>query len=322
MDKPTTIAVKVARKALEATDICRLELVAAEGGALPAFSAGAHIDVHLPGGWVRPYSLCNSPADSSRYVLGILNDPQSRGGSRAVHTVVQEGDLLHISPPKNLFALNATAQRSLLLAGGIGITPLLSMAEHLQANAAEFQLHYCTRAAERTAFRDRIAASAFAQQVQYHFDDGDAAQKLDLTALLAQVQKDSHVYVCGPKGFMDVVLDAARACGWPQAQLHSEFFSGEVVHAETDAGFEVQIASTGQVIAIPKDKTVTQALSAAGVDILTSCEQGVCGTCLTRVLQGVPDHKDSYLLPEEQAANDQFMPCCSRAKSARLVLDL
>ena len=322
MSNPPTLAVHVARKAQEATDICSLELVATDGGQLPAFTAGSHVDVHLPGGLTRPYSLCNNPAETNRYVLGVLREPTSRGGSLAVHNTVREGELLHISAPKNHFAMVPDAKRSLLLAGGIGITPILSMAEHLSASAADFRMHYSTRSAERTAFRARIAASNFADQVQHHFDDGDAAQKLDLAAVLAAPQDGTHLYVCGPKGFMDAVLGTARAQGWPEAQLHSEFFSAEVVHLETDAAFEVKIASTGKVVVVPKDQTVVQALAAAGVEILTSCEQGVCGTCLTRVLEGTPDHKDSYLLPEEQAANDQFMPCCSRSKSPLLVLDL
>jgi vanillate O-demethylase ferredoxin subunit len=322
MSNPPALAVRVARKAQEATDICSLELVATDGGKLPEFTAGSHVDVHLPGGLTRPYSLCNNPSETHRYVLGVLREPTSRGGSLAVHNTVQEGDLLHISAPKNHFAMAPDAKRSLLLAGGIGITPILSMAEHLSAGAADFSMHYSTRSAGRTAFHARIAAADFADQVQHHFDDGDAAQKLDLAAVLAAPQTGTHLYVCGPKGFMDAVLGTARAQGWPEAQLHSEFFSAEVVHLETDATFEVKIASTGKVVVVPKDQTVVQALAAAGVEILTSCEQGVCGTCLTRVLEGTPDHKDSYLLPEEQAANDQFMPCCSRSKTSVLVLDL
>jgi len=322
MSNAATLTVRVARKTPLATGICSLELVAEGGGALPAFTAGSHVDVHLPGGLTRQYSLCNSPAETHRYVLGVLRDAASRGGSAAVHDQVAEGDTLHISAPRNHFALAPDAKNSLLFAGGIGVTPILSMAGHLSDAGAAFNMHYCTRSAERTAFREHIAASAFASRVTHHFDDGDAAQKLDLPTLLIKPSAGTHLYVCGPKGFMDAVLATARAQGWPEAQLHYEFFGAGVVHADTDAGFDVKIASTGKVIEVPKHKTVVQALSDAGVDIMTSCEQGVCGTCLTRVLEGTPDHKDSYLLPEEQAANDQFMPCCSRAKSRMLVLDL
>ncbi|MES2948203.1 MAG: PDR/VanB family oxidoreductase [Pseudomonadota bacterium] len=318
-----TLSVRVARKAVEATDICSFELVAAQDGApLPAFSAGSHVDVFLPDGITRQYSLCNDPHETHRYLIAVLRDPASRGGSQAMHTDVQEGQLLQISAPKNHFGLAHDAQRSLLLAGGIGVTPILCMAERLALTGADFAMHYSSRTRARTAFVERIASSAFAPQVQFHFDDGDAAQKLDLAALLTNPKTGVHLYVCGPKGYMDAVLATARASGWPESQLHYEFFAAEVAKSDSDAGFEVQLASSGRIITITKDQTVTQALSAAGVEVQTACEQGVCGTCLTRVLSGVPDHKDVYLTPEEQAANDQFTPCCSRAKSARLVLDL
>jgi vanillate O-demethylase ferredoxin subunit len=214
------------------------------------------------------------------------------------------------------------AKHSLLLGGGIGITPILCMAERLANTGADFELHYCTRSIERTAFRDRIAASGFADQVQFHFDDGAPEQKLNLATLLSAPQAGGHLYVCGPKGFMDAVLKTARDKGWPEGQLHYEFFAAEVAKSDSDASFDVKLASSGRIITVAKDQTVIKALSAAGVEIQTACEQGVCGTCLTRVLEGVPEHKDQYLTPEEQAANDQFLPCCSRAKTACLVLDI
>ena len=166
------------------------------------------------------------------------------------------------------------------------------------------------------------AQDSFASHVRFHFDDGGAEQKLDLAALLGTPVAGTHLYVCGPKGFMDAVLSTARAKGWPEAQLHYEFFSAESAKLETDDSFEVTLASSGKVVKVAKNQTVVQALAAAGVEVLTSCEQGVCGTCLTRVISGKPDHRDMYLTPEEQAANEQFLPCCSRAKSAMLVLDL
>ena len=322
MTNASTLAVRVARKIDEAQDICSFELVAVDGGPLPAFTAGAHVDVQLPGGISRSYSLCNDPQETQRYLLGVLRDPASRGGSRAMHDTVQEGDVLQISAPKNHFPLAPGARRSLLLAGGIGVTPLLAMAEQLAHAQADFELHYCSRSAQRTAFRERLAASAFADKVEFHFDDAAPAQKFDLMRLLAAPQAGVHIYVCGPKGFMDAVLISARAQGWPAEQLHHEFFSAEVLTSDSDASFEIKLASSGRIVMVPKDKTVTQALAEAGIDILMSCEQGVCGTCLTRVLDGVPDHRDSYLTPEEQAANDQFLPCCSRAKTPQLVLDL
>jgi vanillate O-demethylase ferredoxin subunit len=318
---PTTLTVRVARKTPEAADICSFELVDVQGRSLPAFSAGSHIDVQVDG-FTRQYSLCNDPQEAHRYLIGVLRDPASRGGSKAMHEQVREGDVLTVGTPKNHFALAPDARRSMLLAGGIGVTPILCMAQKLAAAGAEFEMHYCTRSRERTAFHDRIRASSFTSQVQFHFDDGAPQQRLDLAALLAAPQDGVHVYVCGPKGFMNAVLSTARERGWPEAQLHYEFFAADVAPSADDASFEVQLASSGRVVVVPKDKTVVEALACAGIEVPTSCGQGVCGTCVTRVLDGVPDHQDLYLSPDEQAANDQFMPCCSRAKSARLVLDL
>ena len=196
------------------------------------------------------------------------------------------------------------------------------MAEVLSANAQAFALHYCTRSLEKAAFTQRISAAQFSGQVQMHCDDGADSQKLALDTLLGQSPAHTHLYVCGPQGFMDAVLGKARALGWPESALHFEFFSGQVVTHAADSSFQVEIASTGQRITIPKDVTVTHALAAAGVELMTACEQGVCGTCITRVLSGIPDHRDSYLSPDERAANDQFTPCCSRSLTPVLRLDL
>lgn len=316
------LRVRVARKAHETKDIATFELVSTDGRPLPSFSAGSHIDVHLPNGLSRQYSLCNAPGEGDRYLIGVLHAPGTRGGSKAMHEQVQEGDVLQISAPKNHFALAHEAGHSVLIAGGIGVTPILCMAERLSTIGAAFELHYCTRSPERTAFRDRLATSAFASRVHFHFDDGPADQKLALQPLLAALKPGTHLYVCGPKGFMDWVLDAARAAGWPTGQLHYEFFGAQAPAADGDADFEVKLASSGKVVVVAKDQTVVHALSLIGVEVATSCEQGVCGTCLTRVLEGEPDHRDVFLTPEEQAANDQFTPCCSRSKSRQLVLDL
>jgi vanillate O-demethylase ferredoxin subunit len=317
-----TLTVRVTRRRREAVDIDTFELCDVDGKPLPSFSAGSHIDVHLPNGLTRQYSLCNDPTEGHRYLIGVLRDPGSRGGSTAMHDAVNEGDVLRISGPKNHFPLAHEAKRSVLVAGGIGITPILCMAERLAVAGADFELHYCTRSRERTAFHDRITASAFAPRVRFHFDDGPDEQKLELARLTAAPQAGEHLYVCGPKGFMDVVLAAARARGWPESQIHYEFFNAELLPTGQEGAFEVKLASSGRIIAVPKDRTVVQALADAGIDVPISCEQGVCGTCLTRVLEGVPDHKDLYLTPEEQAANDQFTPCCSRSKTPLLVLDL
>ncbi len=317
-----TLTVRVARKSFEAEGICSFELVSADGEPLPAFSAGAHVDVQLPGGLTRQYSLCNDPAETHRYLIAVLRDPASRGGSLAMHEAVKEGDALTISTPKNHFALAHEAGSHLLLAGGIGVTPLLCMAERLANIGASFEMHYCTRSRPRTAFVERIARSAFAPRVKFHHDDGAPEQRLDIAALLAEHPAGRHFYVCGPKGFMDAVLGTARSEGWPESQLHYEFFSADVAPVAGDASFEVQLASSGRIVVVPADRSIVQALAEAGVTVATSCEQGVCGTCLTRVIEGEPEHRDLYLTPEEQAAGDQVLPCCSRARSARLVLDL
>ena len=322
MSSASTLWVRVARKQMEATDICTFELVDADGAALPAFSAGSHVNVQLAGGISRQYSLCNAPQESHRYLIAVLRDPASRGGSQMMHDQVFEGQVLHISAPINHFGLAHDARKHLLLAGGIGVTPILCMAERLANTGADFEMHYCTRSPERTAFLQRIRAASYASKVHFHFDDGAPAQKLDSVALLATPSSGVHLYVCGPKGFMDTVLGSARASGWAEAQLHHEYFAAKVEQSGRDVSFEVQLASSGKIVNVPGDKTVVQALAEAGINVQVSCEQGVCGTCLTRVLQGVPEHRDLYLTPEEQAANDQFTPCCSRSLTSRLVLDL
>ena len=318
----SSLKVRVTKKQVEAMDICSFELAHVDGHPLPAFSAGSHIDVRVADGLTRQYSLCNDPKESHRYLIGVLKDPSSRGGSRGMHEQIHVGDVLEISAPKNHFPLAHEARKSLLLAGGIGITPILCMAERLSAIEADFEMHYCTRSRDRTAFSERIERSSFDSKVQFHFDDAETSQRLNLAQLLQVPQAGTHLYVCGPKGFMDVVLKTARDAGWPEHQLHYEFFAAEVVKSDSDGSFEVKLASSGRIVVVGKDQTVVQALATAGMDVPVSCEQGVCGTCLTRVIDGTPDHRDMYLTPEEQALNDQFTPCCSRSLSARLVLDL
>jgi vanillate O-demethylase ferredoxin subunit len=317
----STVQVRVTSKTCEADAICSYELVRLDGAPLPAFEAGAHIDVHLSDKLVRQYSLCNAPGETHRYQIGVLRDADSRGGSQAMHDHIDTGSVLTISAPKNHFPL-VDAQRTLLFAGGIGVTPILAMAEALAARGAAFEMHYSARSPERAAFKERLAASRFAGQVHFHYDSGAAAQKLDLAALLAKPEAQTHVYVCGPQGFIEHVLGSAKALGWPAAQLHVEYFSAAAVDTGGDQAFEVKLASNGRIVPVPAGTTVLKALEAQGIAIPYSCEEGVCGTCLTRVLEGVPDHRDMYLTEEEQAANDQFTPCCSRAKTPVLVLDL
>lgn len=306
---------------LEAEGILGLELVAADGAPLPPFEAGAHIDLHLPNGLIRQYSLCNDPRERHRYRVAVLRDAASRGGSQAVHELLRIGQRLSISAPRNLFALDEQAPRSLLLAGGIGITPLLSMAWRLHALGANFALHQCVRSTKLAAFAECLASAPFAASAHLHCDDGSAEQKLDLPALLAAEPAGSQLYVCGPNGFMEYVLDTARAQGWAEDRLHREYFAAP--EAESGGGaFTLRIASSGLELQVPEDRTALEVLEDAGFDIPVSCGQGICGTCLTRVVDGQPEHRDLFLSDEEKARNDQFTPCCSRARSACLVVDL
>ena len=315
------LKVKVLRKAQEALDIASFELGREDGAALPAFSAGSHIDVELPNGLVRQYSLCNDAAENHRYRIAVLRDAGSRGGSAGMHDLVKEGDSLAISEPRNHFPL-VHAQRTILLAGGIGVTPLLCMAQRLAAIGADFTMHYSTRSKERTAFLGEIGRSPFADKVHFHHDDGGAAQMLDLTAALGAPDAGTHIYVCGPAGYINYVLQHAEGMGWPKDHVHLEYFSAAPQDTSGDQAFEVKIASSGKVIPVAADQTVVQALAAQGIEVLTSCEQGVCGTCITRVLEGECDHRDLYFTDEEKSKNDQFTPCCSRARGKMLVLDL
>jgi vanillate O-demethylase ferredoxin subunit len=209
----------------------------------------------------------------------------------------------------------------LLFAGGIGITPILAMAEHLAQTGAAFELHYCARSLERAAFVERLRQAPYADRVFLHFDEAPETA-LDTARVLAAPSEDVHLYVCGPGGFMQHVLDTARAQGWQDACLHREYFAAAPTDTRADGSFSVKLASSGQVFEVPKDRSVVQVLESHGIEIPISCEQGVCGTCLTRVLEGVPEHRDMFLTEAEQACNDQFTPCCSRSKTPVLVLDL
>jgi len=316
------IEVVVSSKQLAAEDIYVFQLEHPEGAALPSFSAGAHIDVNLPNGITRQYSLCNHSDEKHCYEIGVLKDPASRGGSLAMHQLVNEGDRLHISEPRNHFPLVHEAKKSLLFAGGIGVTPILCMAERLAHSGADFEMHYCSRSKDRAAFINRIQASLFNQSVQLHFDDGDAAQKLNAKALLANPLPGTHIYVCGPSGFMEHILSTAKANNWPQDQVHREYFAAAPIDHGVDDSFEIKLSSTGQIFEIPADKSVLDVLEDNDIDVQFSCESGVCGTCVTRVLEGEPDHRDSFFTEAEREKNDKFTPCCSRAKTPLLVLDI
>lgn len=323
VNDPKGLRVKVRARQQEAHDICSFELVPEATDALPAFTAGAHIDVKLPNGLTRQYSLCNSPFQRHRYQIAVLKCPASRGGSSAMHEQVAVGDTIEISRPRNHFELIEGACKSILVAGGIGITPILSMAEHLYAVGADFELHYCARNAPRAAFHAQLAQGPYSARVHFHFSEGNTAARLAWMARLAAAQAGSHLYVCGPQAFMDGVFAAALAQGWAAHQLHREHFgAAQTSPPSHQQGFEVMATRSRKRVVVPPGRSVVQALAECGIEVPVSCEQGVCGTCVTRVLEGVPEHRDMFLTPEEQARNDQFTPCCSRSVSPCLVLDL
>ena len=316
------LTVIVKHKYPVATDISCFELVDPEGRELPEFNAGEHVDVHIKD-MVRQYSLSNSPSERQRYVLGIKRETDGRGGSKAMHDLVNEGDEIEISLPRNNFHLDETADYTYLFAGGIGITPILSMAQRLHELGKPFEFHYCCRSEGHAAFKTLMMDSGFSSQVHFHFDDGDESQKLKAEALLKERQGNAHLYVCGPQAFMDHVIDVAEnKCEWPNTAVHLEYFSVEDFHSDDDGAFQVKIASTGNVYDIPADKTIIEVLEENGVSVSVSCEQGVCGTCLTGVVEGEPDHRDVYMTDDEKAKNDQMTICCSRSRSSMLVLDL
>lgn len=315
-------SVRIARRCDEAQGVRSLELVHPRGRRLPPFSAGAHIDVRIRPGLIRQYSLCNSPADRHRYLIGVLRAADSRGGSDAIHDDLEEGALVEISPPRNHFPLAASARHSILLAGGIGITAILCMAEHLADDGADFEMHYCARSREQAPFLERIRAAAYADRVSMYFSTGPGARRLDMHAVLSSPRPDVHLYACGSRRFMDGVIETARQLGWPATHVHREYFGGAGQIREDDVAFDIKIAGSGEVIRVGGRQTALEALVAAGVPVQSSCGQGVCGSCMLRVLDGEPDHRDLFLSTEERARRDRFLPCCSRARSGMLVIDL
>ncbi|MEP7100564.1 MAG: PDR/VanB family oxidoreductase [Burkholderiales bacterium] len=323
-DTTDRIALRLVSRREAACDIVVFEFVSADERPLPRFEAGSHVDLMLPGGVMRPYSLSNDPAETHRYEFGVLREPQSRGGSHALHDRVAVGDVLLASPPRQLFGLKPGGRRSVLLAGGIGVTPLLAMAEALASTASDFTLHYTTRSRERCAFLDRLAAPHLAPQVRLYHDDAADGARFDAAAALGAPEVGVQAYVCGPGGFIDHVLAVAATLGWPADQVHVESFTARdtTPPGTVNRVFQLVIASTGQVLDVPADRSAVAVLADHGLAPPVSCEQGICGTCVTTVLEGEPDHRDSYLTEGDRARGDCFTPCCSRARSERLVLDL
>lgn len=298
-----------------------LELVPLAGEFLPAFQAGAHIDVHLKDGLIRQYSLCNNSLERDRYEIGVLLDEQSRGGSRSVHQDINVGDELEISEPRNLFPLSFEQESALLLAGGIGITPLISMAETLITRNIDFQLYYFTRGSEHIAFKERLSEERFAGKI--HFVHKDNAETMAfLSEILATPEMGKHLYTCGPNGFMNSIFEIALSKGWDKEQMHKESFQAEEIDQSENKSFKVKIASTGEILEIPEDESITEVLEENGYFISVSCEQGICGTCVTHILEGEAEHHDQFLSDDERNVQKVFTPCCSRAKTDMLVLDI
>jgi cytochrome P450/ferredoxin-NADP reductase len=312
------LKVRIAARSVAAEDIVALELQSADDRPLPPFEAGAHIDLRLRSDLLRQYSLAGDPAERSRYRLGVLLAPDSRGGSAAVHAQLQLGQVVEINPPRNHFPLVPNAAHTILLAGGIGITPLLAMAYTLDATGRSFELHYCGRTQARLAFLGELRR--FGERLHLHLDDGPAGQQLRVDEVLAAPAQCRHLYVCGPNGFMDHVTRAAQRLGWRADAVHLERFGAEV---DTDgAPFTVVAARSAVSFEVQPGQRIADGLKAHGIEVPMSCQSGVCGTCITRVLEGLPDHRDFVQTDTEKASNRTITVCCSRSRTRRLVLDV
>jgi ferredoxin-NADP reductase len=294
------------------------ELVDPRGRDLPRFAAGAHIDLRA-GGFLRQYSLYNDAAERRRYCIAVLHEAESRGASRHLHEAARVGDLAEVSLPRNNFPLAAAAEQHRLIAGGIGIAPIMPMIAELQRRHADFQLHYCTRSPERTAFRDALAPLAGDGRVRFHHDGGDPTRGLDIAAALGDPRPGMHLYYCGPPPLMAAASEAAAA--WPPGTVHYEYFtaaSSEVV--EDDRPFRVRLVRAGVEYEVPAGETIIDVLRRRGVAVRTSCELGYCGACLTPYLAGEPDHRDQVL--DENGRRRYVLICCARSKTPVLELDL
>ena len=312
---PPRFVVRVAAMADRTSRIRGFELVRDDGD-LPPFEAGAHLDLLLGDGVVRSYSLANDPRERHRYVIAVLREPDGRG-SGWMHDRVRVGDVIEVSPPRNAFPLEEDAAEHVLLAGGVGITPILSMAYRLEAIGARFRILYCTRNAAETAFREELL-ERHAERLLLHHDEGDPALSLDLAAALRDRAEGAHLYVCGPKG----LINAARAASahWPPGTVHVELFASPTAavpapapDAATDAPFEVEWSATGQVLTVPADRTMLDVLLEAGIKAPHVCKEGWCGNCRLTLLSGRADHRDEILEDDERAAMDCVHSCVSRA---------
>jgi ferredoxin-NADP reductase/nitrite reductase/ring-hydroxylating ferredoxin subunit len=313
-----SLSVAVSRKWAAAADVAGFELAAVSGG-LPTFQPGGHIDVHLPNGLIRPYSLVNAPGETAAYVIGVKRDPVSRGGSQALHEAVREGDLLAISEPRNTFPLRRDASLTLFIAGGIGVTPLLAMAQALDHSGFPIAFHCFARDEAHVPFADRLGALQSGFTPHLGLDPAETEERLRL--LLAEPHAGAHVYLCGPTPMLEVARRVAAEAGWPERSVHFEYFKNE---REIDVGssFEIALARSALTLTVPAGRTILEVLRDNGVDLPSSCEQGACGTCEATVLDGEPDHQDVYLSDAEKREGRRIMTCVSRARSPRLTLDV
>jgi vanillate O-demethylase ferredoxin subunit len=302
----------------EAKDIKTFELVDPAGSALPPFAAGAHIDVNLPGGLMRQYSLCNDPAETDHYVLAVLREAEGRGGSKAFHDEVAVGDTLEISAPQNNFPLDHRFLHYILIAGGIGVAPLLAMAYKLRSLGKTFDFHMCVRSADRLPFKADLEELVEPDRLHFHITNGDPSRRLDVETLLAEPVSAGMVYCCGPEGLIDAVGEATSA--WHSHTVKFELFKPEELDG-TDAWFDVKIASTGQLIRVGPRETILAALWKAGIKRAFSCELGICGTCRTPYSEGVPIHRDDNVLSLKEREKEMTI-CVSRCNSALLTLDI
>jgi ferredoxin-NADP reductase len=304
-----------------AQDILSLELALPDGAELPTFTAGAHIDLHLPNGLNRSYSLVNDPAERHRYVIAVNREIGGRGGSAFVHDVLKPGDAVEVTGPRNNFALVEDAPELLLIAGGIGITPLYCMIQRLERIGQPWRLFYAARSRDKAAYLPELHALEAAAPgcVRLYFNDEHAQRPPEMAAIVATTSPDAHLYCCGPAPMLAAFLDATS--DRPESRIHVEYFSA-AHEAATEGGYTVELARSGRSFHIPEGKTILNVLLEAGVNVDYSCEEGTCGTCETAVIEGEPDHRDSWLTPAERAAGKTMMICCSGSKSRKLVLDL
>ncbi len=309
--------VRVASTRAVALGTVCFELTSLDGAPLPAFTPGAHLTVVTPTGVRRNYSLCSDPSDTSRYEIAVKRDGNGRGGSMSMVDDVLEGAQLSISTPRNNFELTARANDFIFIAGGIGITPILSMMRRLQRlDSANFKLYYCTREAESTAFLD-VLRDEFADHLTLHHDLGDINHAYDFWPVL-ETPNRAHIYCCGPKGLMDSVADMSGH--WPSGSIHFESFGVDAKVFAENVAFNVRLQKSGREISVGKEKTLLEALRANGFTVRSSCESGTCGSCKTGLISGDVDHRDRVLTDDERV--DHIMPCVSRARSGELVLDL